>query len=165
MFLPALQLPHDDIDALLELPAQGTLHVPITVSLRVRNREPLRTADVFLQLEPSDSFVVSGLRSGSLPILLPGAEDVIVFNLIPIVCGAGRLPTIKLFDRRSAKLTEGQNGADLESMPIIPVFDKRIEERDVRGDPVRLLLVTTSEDGTSIVRRTDEGSNLFVLPP
>src|SRR5882724_7354642 len=89
--LPPLCPPRDSTDALLELPATGNLHDPLTITLIVRNHHPWRTADLNLQLEPSDHFVVSGLRSGSLPLLLAGSEEHLTFNLIPITCGTVRL--------------------------------------------------------------------------
>jgi len=75
--LPALQPPVEGLLALLSVPPAATLHVPISLTLTVRNYHPSRSANVIIQLEldASDGFVIAGLRSGRIPILMPGEEE------------------------------------------------------------------------------------------
>ena len=162
--LPPLRPPQDTTDALLELPATGRLHDPMTIMLTVRNRHPWRTADLNLQLEPSDHFVVSGPRSGSLPLLLAGSEEHISFNLIPITCGTARLPTFKLLDRRK-DITKRQSGEGVELEKKVEVVDARLEERNQGGEEIRLMVVLQGDGGTTKLRRVDDdGLNIFVFP-
>jgi hypothetical protein len=161
--LPPLRPPRDTTDALLELPATGKLHEPLTVTLILRNRHAWRTADLHLQLEPSDHFVVSGLRSGSLPVLLAGSEDRLDFNLIPISCGTVRLPTFKLLDRRK-DITKRQSAEGAELEKRVEVVDARLEERNESGEEIRLMVFLPGEGGTGKLRRVDaDGLSMFVL--
>ncbi|KAF8584313.1 hypothetical protein K439DRAFT_1633686 [Ramaria rubella] len=161
--LPPLSVPQDSLDALLELQAAGVLHVPITATLIVRNRHPWRTADLHLQLEPSDHFVLSGLRSGSLPVLLAGGEERLAFNLIPISCGTVRLPTFRLLDRR--KETRGSQIGEGHEAEKIPVIDSRLEERNETGEEIRLMVYLSGEGSVTRLRRVDaEGLSLFITP-
>ena len=49
-----------------------------------------------------DGFVVSGLRNGRVPVILPGSEEKLIWNIIPIECGFVKVPRIKVTDRRKA---------------------------------------------------------------
>ncbi|KAI0359646.1 hypothetical protein OH77DRAFT_1587090 [Trametes cingulata] len=112
--LPALSPPSDGLIALLDAPTIAHLHVPIPLRLTIRNRHPTRTATPTVQLEPdaADAFVVAGLRHGRVPVLLPGQEECVTWNLIPVECGLVRVPRVKVLDRRSAVLVAGaQAGA------------------------------------------------------
>ncbi|KAF8514641.1 Foie gras liver health family 1-domain-containing protein [Hysterangium stoloniferum] len=161
--LPQLSVSQDSMVALLELPAAGVPHLPITIKLRLRNHHPWRTADIHLQLEPSDNFVVSGLRSGNLPVLLAGSEESLSFNIIPVSCGIARLPTFKLFDRR--KETQERQSHEGAEGARIPTIDSRVEERSDGGEEVRLIARVFEDDGSSRSRRIDaEGLSLFITP-
>ena len=162
--LPRLSIPRDSVDALLELPATGMLHVPLSVTIKIRNRHSWRTADVYLQVEPSDHFVLSGLRSGSLPVLLAGSEEHLAFNLIPVSCGTVRLPTFKLLDRR--KENQGrESGEGIEVERTVSVIDARIEERNENGEEIRLMVCLPGEADSSRLRRIDaDGLNMFIIP-
>lgn len=162
--LPRLSIPRDNVDALLELPATGMLHVPLSVTVKIRNRHPWRTADLYLQIEPSDHFVLSGLRSGSLPVLLAGSEEHLVFNLIPISCGTVRLPTFKLLDRRKEN-QERESGEGNEVEKTVALIDARLEERNENGEEIRLMVCLRGEGDTNRLRRVDaEGLNMFITP-
>lgn len=165
--LPGSSVPEDDIQAVLEIPAQGTLHTPFTASLRIRNKHPWRTADIHLQLEPSENFVVSGLRNGVLPILLAGNEDCIVFNLIPMMSGTVRLPTFKLFDRRKETLgVQSDTNLEPQYNGQISVLDSRVQERDARGNEIGLMVEERGENGSvRTIQNVDANPiTLFVLP-
>ena len=102
--LPQLQPPKDSLLALLDIPSTAKLHTPITMHLTVRNQRPLRSANVVVQLDldpVTDGFIVSGLRQGRLPVLLPGAEERLTWNLIPVECGYVKVPKIRVTDRRN----------------------------------------------------------------
>ena len=100
----------DTIVALLDVPPQGTLHVPMFLTLTIRNYHPTRSANIVVQLEPDsmDGFVVSGLRNGRVPVLLPGSEEKLIWNILPIECGFVKVPRIKVTDRR--KTIPGSQG-------------------------------------------------------
>ncbi|KZV82442.1 hypothetical protein EXIGLDRAFT_843706 [Exidia glandulosa HHB12029] len=147
--LPFLNPPGDDLVAFVDPPSTAHLHVPFTLRLVVQNRHHSRTADLALQLEPSDNFVVSGMRSGRVPLLIAGAQDEMLFNFIPLACGVLKLPTLKLLDKRSAvpaaatdpygdgrsgsPAPNGQPEADL--VPV-PVRDARFDVQFESGDEV-----------------------------
>ncbi|KAI0943837.1 hypothetical protein AcV7_001818 [Taiwanofungus camphoratus] len=102
--LPPLRPPNDGLIALLDAPPTAKLHNPIPLRLTIRNRHPIRSANITVHLEPdnADAFVVAGLRSGRMPILLPGGEDSIVWKLIPVECGFVKVPKIRVVDLRKA---------------------------------------------------------------
>ena len=78
--------------------------MPMFLTLTIRNYHPTRSANIVVQLEPDsmDGFVVSGLRNGRVPVLLPGSEEKLFWNIIPIECGFVKVPRIKVTDRRKA---------------------------------------------------------------
>ena len=100
--LPVLNPPTDGLIALLDVPTIATLHVPIPLRLTIRNNRPTRSANITVHIEfdTSDGFVLAGLRSGRLPILLPGAEEEVRWNIVPVECGLVRVPRIRVVDRR-----------------------------------------------------------------
>ncbi|KAG6879137.1 hypothetical protein C0992_004954 [Termitomyces sp. T32_za158] len=69
-----------------------------------------------LELEPSDGFIVAGLRSGRLPILMPGDEEKFTWKLIPIECGHVRIPQIKVMDKRP--IFTGETEPTAETMTL-----------------------------------------------
>ncbi|KAF8663656.1 hypothetical protein AX16_000898 [Volvariella volvacea WC 439] len=58
-----------------------------------------------------NSFLVAGLRSGRIPILLPLTEHVVKWNLIPLECGYCKLPIIRVLDARN------NTGATVQTVP------------------------------------------------
>ncbi|KAF5393290.1 hypothetical protein D9757_000465 [Collybiopsis confluens] len=179
--LPSLHPPPDELVALLDVPPSAKLHEPIPLTLTVRNCHPSRTAAVYVQLEASSSanvndasttgasvqaqisdvssagspgFIVAGLRSGRVPLLLAGAEERLTWMLIPIECGNVKLPTIRVFDRRKgskgglgalvgagseeADINEGiRNSMDIEGQGReVKVVDVRVERRRGRVIPI-----------------------------
>ena len=123
----------DKIVALLDVSPQGTLHVPMPLILTIRNYHPTRSANIVVQLEPDsmDGFVVSGLRNGRLPVLLPGSEDKLIWNIIPIECGYVKVPRIKVTDKRKAIPVQPQGTDESGETPdafagdLIKVIDAR----------------------------------------
>jgi hypothetical protein len=134
--LPPLQPPTDDLVALLNLPPTGKLHVPMIMKLTARNNDPSRTAVVTVHLEPdpSDGFVVAGLRSGRLPMLLPETEATLYWKLIPVECGFAKVPKIKVLDRRKAIVLPGQEPLDPPPEPGSDAEGDIVELVDVRWD-------------------------------
>ncbi|KDQ50908.1 hypothetical protein JAAARDRAFT_41691 [Jaapia argillacea MUCL 33604] len=137
--LPSLKAPTDGLIALMEAPAKAKLHTPIPLHLTIRNRHPSRSANIVVQLDldPTDGFVVAGLRSGRIPTLLPGAEEKISWRLIPIECGFVKVPRMRVLERRSAVATTQPtaSGADVEvEGEIVKVVDVRWEGKDVDGN-------------------------------
>lgn len=132
--LPSLRPPRDNLVALLDVPPKATLHAPILMTLTIRNYHPTRAANVVVQLEPDslDGFVVAGVRNGRVPVLLPGAEEVLVWRVVPIECGYLKLPRVKVVDRRKgAPTAHTEGGATPEASlgEVIKVVDLRRDAR------------------------------------
>ncbi|KAH7102159.1 Foie gras liver health family 1-domain-containing protein [Auriculariales sp. MPI-PUGE-AT-0066] len=105
ILLPPLHAPADeDIFAFVTPPTTACLHQIFPLRLVVQNRHPSRTADLSLQLEPNENFVIAGPRAVHLPLIIAGAQHEFNFNLMPLLCGQHvRLPTIRLFDNRTTR--------------------------------------------------------------
>lgn len=156
--LPSLNPPTDDLIALLDLPSTGKLHVPMITKLTVRNSDTSRTAVVTVHLEPdpSDGFVVAGLRSGRLPMLLPETEATLCWKLIPVECGFAKVPKIKVIDRRKAIVPPGQEPLDPPPEP----------GSDAEGDVVKLVDVRWDgrTEGGDEIRATGDVGSILILP-
>lgn len=130
------KLPQEDVVALLEVPSLAKLHVPLDLNLSIRNYNPTLSANILFQLETdnADTFVVSGLRSGRIPILLPGAEEKMTWRLIPIECGHLQLPKLRVFNRRKAVVpVQAQGNADGaaggDEGEVVEIIDIRQDRR------------------------------------
>ncbi|KAI9568859.1 Gryzun, putative trafficking through golgi-domain-containing protein [Boletus coccyginus] len=135
--LPLLRPPRDMLIALLTVPATAKLHTPIPIHLTVRNRHGSRSAVVSVALDPqpSDGFVVAGLRSGRLPLVLPGAEERVTWNVIPIECGYVKVPRVRVVDhRRSDAGEEGAAGEREGEGQAMRVVDVRFERWRGEGE-------------------------------
>lgn len=122
--------------ALLEVPSVAKLHTPLSLNLSIRNYNQTLSANILCQLETdnADSFVVSGLRSGRIPILLPGAEEKMTWRLIPMECGHLQLPKLRVFNRRKAAVpvqTQGNadGAAGGDEGEIVEIVDIRQDRR------------------------------------
>jgi hypothetical protein len=145
----------------MSVPPIARLHMPITMSIKIRNLHVSRSANVTVQLEPdlSDAFVVSGIRSGRVPILLPGGEEELSWRLIPMECGYVGLPKIKVVNRRT--MSTGEVEVEGE---VVKVIDVRWDHRTVKE--------SEGDDGTGIRRSIDSsdlagpgaGATILVLP-
>jgi trafficking protein particle complex subunit 11 len=118
------------------------LHQPTEMKLVIRNRHPSKTAHVVvsIDLDNSDGFILSGVRSGRAPVLLPGAEHELVWNLIPLECGYVRLPRIRVVDRRKPFVSAGDQSTPSGHNPeadwpgeVVKVVDVRWDNRDGEG--------------------------------
>jgi trafficking protein particle complex subunit 11 len=143
--LPPLKPPTDGLIALLDVPTQARLHIPIQMRLRIRNSRSTRAANVVIQvdIDPSDGFVLAGLRSGRVPILLPGGEEVLTWNMIPIECGYVRVPRMKVTDRRTPTVSGADVQADGDG-EVVSVVDVRWDGRAEDGQE---RLRNTGKDG------------------
>ncbi|KAJ6491785.1 Gryzun, putative trafficking through golgi-domain-containing protein [Mycena vitilis] len=150
--LPPLRPPIDGVIALLDVPPTAKLHVPVSLTITIRNRHPSRSANITVQLEPdpSDGFVVAGLRSGRVPIMLPGGEEKVTWKLIPVECGYVKVPRMKIVDKRRAIVspqsmrepTEAETEGELVKI-VNPRLD-RAKERKITG---RVSVEAVEEDG------------------
>ncbi|KAJ6497565.1 Gryzun, putative trafficking through golgi-domain-containing protein [Mycena sanguinolenta] len=140
--LPPLRPPVDEVIALLDVPPTARLHVPTSLTVTIRNRHPSRSANVTIQLEPdpSDGFVVAGLRSGRVPIMLPGGEEKITWRLIPIDCGYVKVPRMKIVDKRRAiagaqglRESNAEEETEGDMVKIVNVRLDRAKERKLAG--------------------------------
>jgi hypothetical protein len=78
------------------------------------------------QTPSSDGFVVAGLRRGRLPLVLPGAEARMTWNVIPIECGYVQVPRVRVMDHRTGE--GGEQGAEGEAEgEVVRVVDVRYE--------------------------------------
>ncbi|KAF8841726.1 hypothetical protein BDN67DRAFT_927820 [Paxillus ammoniavirescens] len=162
--LPPLRPPRDGLIALLTVPTTAKLHTPIPMHLTVRNRKTTHSAVVTVSLDPQppDGFVVAGLRSSRLPLILPGAEEKLTWNLIPIECGLVRVPSIKVLDHRSVPAGTGDGvGASAE------VEGEAVKVIDVRFDRRKVEMVEAAVDQAEIghqARSAVNASMILVLP-
>jgi len=102
--------------ALLNAPPTAKLHEPTTLRLKVRNRHSSRSANITVHLEQDtpDGFILAGLSSGRIPILLPGSEHEVSWRIIPIDTGYVKMPKIRVMDRRKkAAGTASAEDADI----------------------------------------------------
>jgi len=112
------------------------------MKLTARNNDPSRTSVVTVHLEPdvSDGFVVAGLRSGRVPMLLPETEATLFWKLVPVECGFVGVPKIKVIDRRKAITPPGQEppepGSDAEG-DVVKLVDIRWDGRPESGEEAR----------------------------
>ena len=106
--------------------------------LTIRNHHPTRSANITVQLDPdpTDGFVVAGIRNGRVPILLPGAEERLTWRLIPLECGHVALPRLKVMDRRRALGGAGSDEEVESQGDMVKVVDVRRDERDETGSAV-----------------------------
>ena len=133
---------------LIDPPAITKLHTPFTLDVKVRNNDPHRSADLSYALEPAEGFVTAGFRAGALPLLLPGTEEFISFNLIPISVGNIKLPVFKV-----QQLSKEAAGSELEQsgkagiiVDVVPVVDKRWDSLDTSGNNVHFY----TSDGSTL---------------
>lgn len=103
---------------------------------------------VTLDPQPSDGFVVAGLRSGRLPLVLPGAEERVTWNVIPIECGYVKVPRVKVMDHR-----RGEGGALGAS-----------GEKEQEGEAVRVVDVRYEQWGEEGQERQGDMGTILVLP-
>jgi hypothetical protein len=164
--LPALSPPTDELVALFDLPAAAKLHSSLPLTVTIRNYHPTRSANVTVQLEPdiSDGFIVAGLRSGRVPVLLPGGEEKLTWTLIPLECGYQPIPRIKVLDRRKAiPATSSTDGAP-QAEGLVGELVKII---DLRRDQRRIVQVETEGEGGDTTDIVDSGTtfgSILVLP-
>lgn len=105
--------------------------------LTVRNLRQTGAANVVVQVDfdPSDGFVLAGLRSGRIPILIPGGEEVLTWNLVPIECGYAKVPKIRVTDRRvpAGAGAEAQTEHEGEAIAVVDVrWDGRADTGEER---------------------------------
>jgi hypothetical protein len=85
-----------------------------------------------------DGFVVSGLRNGRVPVLLPGSEEKLFWNILPIECGFVKVPRIKVTDRRKAitgfqGTDESGANSDTFAGDLVKVVNIRRGVRQIEG--------------------------------
>ena len=152
--LSSFQPPSDGLIALLHVPPLGYLHQPFPLELVIRNSHPARSAcpAVSIEFEQSESFVVAGVRNARLPLLVPGAEEKVIWNLIPLECGPSvPLPRIRVVDkRRDDEKREGAIAEDDMVADDVPVIDVRNDRRRAGSEPVNK---ADDSKPTSISRR------------
>lgn len=117
--IPNLYPPREELIALIHCPPAAQLHQAFSLDLTVQNQHPSRTADVYLDVDSSEAFVLAGPRHARLTTLLPGTSEQISYKLMPLLTGSVRLPVFRLYDRRkplgltgSAATMDGDGGAD-----------------------------------------------------
>jgi hypothetical protein len=154
------------VTVLIEPPAVAKMHVPFTLPVKLRNGNQHRTAELSFFLEPTDGFVVAGLKSATLPLLLPGTAEELVFNMVPIQVGILRLPyfrvTLRTFPQKGQEESDPRRSPDMlggtGTGEIVESVDMRWDERDVEG----VRVYRTEVDGS--VRQVDGSMSLLVLP-
>ena len=86
---------------------------------------------VSLDLQPTEGFVVAGLRHGRLPLVLAGGgEERVRWHVIPIECGYVKVPRVRVMDHRRGE-GEGQGQGEGE---VVRVVDVRFERWGGEGE-------------------------------
>ncbi|KAF8308283.1 hypothetical protein DL93DRAFT_2220330 [Clavulina sp. PMI_390] len=98
--IPSLHPPREDIIALLSCPPSALLHEAFALTLVIHNRQRSRTADVYLDVDSSEAFVLAGPRHARLTTLLPGTSEEVRYRLMPLLTGVVKLPNFRVVDRR-----------------------------------------------------------------
>ncbi len=166
ILLPNLRPPNLGTIVLLEPPTTARLHVPFTLAVRLRNNDLRHASELSLSLEPSEGYVVAGLRTGSLPLLLPGTEQTLLFNLIPIMAGLTRLPVFRVSQRVAERTVGGSPRASIDGEAkkstigeqFIEVLDMRWHEMDETGGNMRFFV----QDGELVSELGDEWMSVLV---
>jgi hypothetical protein len=79
----------------------------------------------------ASAFLVAGPRAHRVPALLPGAEAVLRWALVPLECGFVRAPHVRVLDRRDAGAEEGV---------VVRVVDTRHQGRGEKaGEDLRVV--------------------------
>ena len=151
---------------LIDPPAVAKLHVPFALPVKLWNGNQHRTAELSFFLEPTDGFVVAGLKSATLPLLLPGTAEELVFNVVPITVGVRRLPnfkvTLRTMPQKATEESDPQRSTDTlggtGTGEIVEPVDMRWDERDAEGAKIYRMDV----DGS--VRLIDGSMSLLVIP-
>ena len=125
--LPSLRPPTDGLLTLLSIPRVARLHCPISMYFMIRYHHPTRSVNITVQLDPdpTDWFVVVGIRNGRVPILLPGAEERLTWQLILLECGHIALPHLKVMDRCRALGGVGFDAEEESQGDMVKVVDVR----------------------------------------
>jgi len=162
--LPSFRPPTDAIIAILSIPPSASLHRPFAATLIIQNRSPSRTADLVLQTESSEAFVVAGPRTSRLPTLLPGTSIDIRFNLVPLLCGTScRLPAFKIYDRRKRSGPPATTASDeVVTLDPVQIVDEHSDARDEKG--VDLPIHIRSPDDPQQLELRKQGLTMLVLP-
>lgn len=171
--LPPLKPPIEGLIGLLEVPNTAKLHVPVSIHITIRNRHPTRSANIVVQLEPdaADSFIVAGMRNGRLPILLPGCEGKLTWNLVPVECGFVRIPKLKVLDRRVVIDAQVHSGSaqgfedDAEPVEVVDIrWDRTLQDvadvAEASGEVMQAAKVQGKADGP----RAIADASILVLP-
>ncbi|KAG8829043.1 hypothetical protein FRC17_007182 [Serendipita sp. 399] len=139
IMLPELYPPQLGLSIIIDPPATAQLHVPFTLLIKIRNNDILHSADLSFSLEPTDNFVTAGMRSGRLPLILPGTEELLGINLIPTAVGVVKLPLFKVQRvavEPSARSEAGDSSRISLAADIIPTIDERWNVVDKLGHNV-----------------------------
>jgi hypothetical protein len=76
------------------------LHNSFTLTITIQNRDNYRTAEVLLDVDSSEAFVLAGPRHARIPALLAATSHDITYKMIPLLTGVVALPTFRVQDQR-----------------------------------------------------------------
>jgi hypothetical protein len=158
--------------ALLHVPPMAYLHEPFTLRLEVRNRHPTRTANVAVQLEAVDAgsvsgCIVAGPKNAHVGVMLPGVQESVFWQVVPLDCGWVKVPKVKVVDKRKGPRMSGDaglgEGGEIGEELVVKVAEAKWERRMVESDQG----VHGEEVGESVktlVPESDHVSTILVLP-
>ncbi|KAG8930220.1 hypothetical protein FRC01_003141 [Tulasnella sp. 417] len=169
---PALRPPADTVIGIVSVPPSATLHRPFPVKLTIQNRQSTRSADLILSTESTPAaegggFILAGPKQCRLPTLLPNSSVEVKFNVVPMVCGVGKLPGFKLLDRRGATGEEPSSSTGEETIKFesVQVVDERLDARDEEGADLLLYVPgAVNPAGGRKLEARREGVSILVLP-
>lgn len=90
------------------------------------------------------------------------------FNVVPLVCGAGKLPGFKVLDRRGAGGEDGGTAATGEEtikFETVEVVDESLDARNEEGVDLLLYVPATADGaGARKLEAKRDGISVLVLP-
>lgn len=132
--LPTVTVEKPPLVISLECPSHVVLGVPFLIYLRIRNLTAL-LQEVKYSLGDSQSFVFSGAHNDAASIL-PKAEHIISYKLVPLGSGSQPLPRITVTSvRYSAAVNTSGAAATVFVFPSEPHFDMNATAKDLESLP------------------------------
>jgi trafficking protein particle complex subunit 11 len=158
--------------ALLHVPPTAYLHEPFTLRLEIRNRHPTRTADITVQLEAVDTgsgsaCIVAGPKSAHLGVMLPGVQEAVFWNVVPLECGWVKVPGVRVVDKRKGPRLSGDAGSGEGSVIVEELVVKVVEakwERRTKETDQGAHSEEVGESVKTLVPEIDHVSTILVLP-
>ncbi|KAI4386882.1 hypothetical protein MLD38_004766 [Melastoma candidum] len=132
--LPDIRVELPPLTVSLECPPYAILGDPFTYYIKITNQTHL-LQEVKFSLSDSQSFVMSGPHSSSVAVL-PKADHILAYKLVPLASGSLQLPKVTLTSvRYSAVFQSSADASSIFAYPSKPCF-KIVDEGDNKAETV-----------------------------